>query len=507
MAAILFTSPESVQAAATFTPLGDLPGGAFSSGAYGISADGSVVVGQSESANGFEAFRWTDEGGLVGLGDLPGGAFESFASAVTPDGSVVVGYGSNATEYEPFRWTASGGMVGLGSPPGGDSFNVAADVSADGSLIVGVDDNKAFHWTATAGMVRLPSGLEANSVSDDGTVIVGRSVRGAFRWTAENGMLDLANLPGAFFSAATAVSSDGAIVVGHSVFPANPTFKTEAFRWNAKGGMVGLGDLAGGRFVSHANAVSADGSVVVGQSEVALPNTSEAFYWTDTLGMVNLRNLLIGQGASNLAGWRLEFAFGVSADGRTIVGQGINPSGQFEGWVARLDAGPTLVGDFNKDGAVDAADYIVWRKGLGTTYTQDDYDAWRANFGRMASSGGAIYPLDAPAPRLSAAIPEPAVWVLVATCAICLLIHCTRYTNRPTAKGNRGTAILRGQPGDRATGGQPSSAPNSITGTQILWGKEGSGTMGTGRWGDGTMGTTIRAWSVTQAAYRQTSDT
>ena len=37
-----------------------------------------------------------------------------------------------------------------------------------------------------------------------------------------------------------------------------------------------------------------------------------------------------------------------------------------------------LPGDFNGDGAVDAADYVVWRMGLGTTYSQADYDVWRA---------------------------------------------------------------------------------------------------------------------------------
>ncbi len=41
---------------------------------------------------------------------------------------------------------------------------------------------------------------------------------------------------------------------------------------------------------------------------------------------------------------------------------------------------PTLEGDFNGDGAVDAADYTVWRDGLGTKYNQDDYDVWKANY-------------------------------------------------------------------------------------------------------------------------------
>jgi len=46
-----------------------------------------------------------------------------------------------------------------------------------------------------------------------------------------------------------------------------------------------------------------------------------------------------------------------------------------------------LAGDFNADGTVDAADYSRWRDGLGTIYTQDDYNDWKTNFGQ--SLGGA----------------------------------------------------------------------------------------------------------------------
>jgi hypothetical protein len=58
-----------------------------------------------------------------------------------------------------------------------------------------------------------------------------------------------------------------------------------------------------------------------------------------------------------------------------------------------------LRGDYNKNGIVDAADYIVWRKSFGNPITLanetasigivdgEDYDAWRANFGAAASSG------------------------------------------------------------------------------------------------------------------------
>ena len=64
----------------------------------------------------------------------------------------------------------------------------------------------------------------------------------------------------------------------------------------------------------------------------------------------------------------------------------------------------TVNGDFNLDGTVDAADYVVWRNGLGTLYTQSHYAIWRSHFGQTAGSGAAL----PSAEPLSAAVPEPA---------------------------------------------------------------------------------------------------
>jgi autotransporter-associated beta strand protein len=66
---------------------------------------------------------------------------------------------------------------------------------------------------------------------------------------------------------------------------------------------------------------------------------------------------------------------------------------------------PPLAGDFNTDGVVDAADYVVWRNGLDVTYTEADYDVWRANFGRTTAAGASN---SAPA-----AVPEPFSLVLL----------------------------------------------------------------------------------------------
>ena len=40
-----------------------------------------------------------------------------------------------------------------------------------------------------------------------------------------------------------------------------------------------------------------------------------------------------------------------------------------------------LPGDFNHDNLVNAADYVVWRNGLGTSYIPNDFDIWRTHFG------------------------------------------------------------------------------------------------------------------------------
>jgi hypothetical protein len=56
-----------------------------------------------------------------------------------------------------------------------------------------------------------------------------------------------------------------------------------------------------------------------------------------------------------------------------------------------------LAGDFNGDGKVDAADFVVWRK--NNINGQQGYDDWRANFGQPDGSGASL--------AGTAAVPEP----------------------------------------------------------------------------------------------------
>ena len=57
------------------------------------------------------------------------------------------------------------------------------------------------------------------------------------------------------------------------------------------------------------------------------------------------------------------------------------------------------------DGTVDAADYTIWRDGLGTTYTPADYDVWKSHFGETLDGGGSTG--DA-----VTRVPEPPIFIL-----------------------------------------------------------------------------------------------
>lgn len=335
--------------------LGDQHGGGDLSTAYGLSRDGSVVVGQVHAFNGPEAFRWTPQLGYTLLGDLPGGMFESGAYDVTPDGTTIVGYGispgGTLTGAEAFIWrltnpqNGSGTMVGLGDLPGGDTASIANAVSHGGNVVVGAS-----------------SSARSNAHSLVSTE--------AFRWTmtnqqtGEGRMVGLGDLAGGGFSSwAIDVSADGNVVVGQGLSANGP----EAFYWR-DGQMIGLGDLPGGNHVSVANAVSADGSIVVGQSAVAIGDGGHdvfrPFIWDAENGMRDLIDVFAANGLA-LPNLHLTNATDISEDGRTITGFGTSrfriPAGDLrtEAWIGRLDIPvvvPPVDGDVNQDGVVDAAD-------------------------------------------------------------------------------------------------------------------------------------------------------
>jgi hypothetical protein len=86
-----------------------------------------------------------------------------------------------------------------------------------------------------------------------------------------------------------------------------------------------------------------------------------------------------------------------------------------------INAAAFLPGDYNHDDRVDSADYVVWRKTLGSTnqlvadgsgnfvIDENDYNIWRANFGAVFDGAGAF------AAGLPNAVPETSGLVIIIT--------------------------------------------------------------------------------------------
>jgi hypothetical protein len=97
-----------------------------------------------------------------------------------------------------------------------------------------------------------------------------------------------------------------------------------------------------------------------------------------------------------------------------------------------LQATPNILeGDYNRDGTVDAADYVTWRDQLGTEGSnliadgnrngkidQGDYDVWKSNVGLTAGSGAVS----------NGSVPEPATSALLLLAATAWYLGCRNYS-------------------------------------------------------------------------------
>lgn len=296
-----------------FVSLGILAGGS-STGANGISADGTIIVGSGDSANTWvptgpapfgttEAFRWTSGTGLVELGFLGTGQ-ASQVGGISADGTTIVGgssklpgplIGAGSVGLFPFVWTSGSGMVELSSSGFGGTGGYANAVSADGSIVVGYVFDGAANlipvvWVSGGAPTAIPfagglvSGF-ANAVSADGSAITGSMAN------APNaaGHVFLANGSGVSLigepflqtnSTGNGISGDGLTLVGQGF--GSPGTAGLAWLWTLADGFVDLPPLAGNTTPS-ALAISSDGSRPVGDSAAPV----DAVYWGPTAPLVS----------------------------------------------------------------------------------------------------------------------------------------------------------------------------------------------------------------------------
>ena len=270
------------------TPIGPYPGSTtldnFYSQAYGVSDDGVVVgLAYDPSLNPI-AFRWTKLGGMTRLAvDRP--TTYSRANGISADGSTIFGWNDQLDGYRRGVIWIGGkpiephnpGIYGdnFGSPPG-----EALGANASGSVVVGQGYwNEAFESLA-------------------------------WRWTA-----------------ATDAQPIGII------YPPPPSAAIQDAMSRLQ---PPSGPFANCRYrpygffsppASYALGVSEDGNTIVGNTSDGF--TTAAFIWTAANGMELLSDYAAAHGVSVPAGFYLYSANAISADGLTIGGNGIDPSGSF----------------------------------------------------------------------------------------------------------------------------------------------------------------------------------
>jgi hypothetical protein len=184
------------------------------------------------------------------------------------------------------------------------------------------------------------------------------------------------------------------------------------------------------------NQYHANNWTATGDADTGIP-AANAFHVAFTLATANTYNLVLtpygggaplfsqtaapldGNAGSPIQSFRFsDYGTGSSADGSKEL--------FFDNL---LITSPGVTGDYNQDGIVDAADFVVWRKTLGQTgiglaadgngnnsIDSGDYTVWRTHFG---STSGA-------ASNLSSNVPEPSDAFLYLTGAIFLVatIRC-----------------------------------------------------------------------------------
>ncbi len=336
----------NANAQASLEILTDTSTGAHINGPYGISADGSTLIGRTidpahPQLNQMPLY-WTEEESFS-IGPPPAWAHDGESRAVSADGSVVAvafheALGQVAgNRSEVFRWDAVNGLVSLGDLPGGPYISYVSGISADGSVIVGsgtigpntvYGTRRAVRWTS-AGIEELPINAPslfsaAFSVSADGEVIAGTAIGGggieAFRYTDADGATFLGDLPGGVHtSVSSAMSDDGTAIGGWGSTPAGH----EAYLWTEETGMVGLGHLAGSTSdYSVVYDISANGKIAIGGDQTFYG--FEPFVWDHAHGMRGLRDVIESYGI-DLSEWQwLGKARGISEDGPDH--RGLRPS-------------------------------------------------------------------------------------------------------------------------------------------------------------------------------------
>ena len=312
-----------------------------------ISPNGEYAAGSISYTAGF---RWTAATGTEEL--LPE---LDAAGGVNDAGTIAGAVPENGGANEGGR--DLGAYLAIGAAPvqltGTLQTNSSGyDISDDGTVVgLSFDDGfagaaVAFTWTAADGMsalaVNRPQNYSrANAISADGHVIAGWNDQDDGGRTAviwtDGVPWDVVDADGIAVGEASAVTADGAFVVGSSYYDADGN--SGAWRWDAVNGV----QLVPG--MSFAFGVSADGKTVVGNTGFFDDPPRAPMIWREGIGTMTLADYLAEQDIAVPDGWDLSGGLGaISGDGRLLGGWAFGPLGT-QSFLVRIDGSDTVFAD------------------------------------------------------------------------------------------------------------------------------------------------------------------
>ena len=360
------------------------------------------VNGSSTNVRVLDALTGADTGGLDATG-ISGGTFAVNAAAVGTDGAIYVGnltVQSTTSPFKIYKWATEastpvvaysgdaglpGSRVGdsIGGFGGGDSTRIASGFSNNPSV---AGNNGYTVIDPTAGTATAVS--FATNPPNAGEMRLGLAFADANHVFAK------------------AVGS-----------PANTTLYYTSYSGSA-GTLIASPALVAGSTAEFELAYTVLNGVPLLAAQSAGDSHINVYSVADPANPVLLANAIgiIGLSANgNQTGQIAWGAATINPDGSATQNlYGMRTNGGIRAFTFTLPA-PSVSGDYNTNGVVDAADYVVWKKhdgliggatkaeGDGTgdgNVTIEDYDYWRTRFGNTSGgSGSGIAPTPVPEPN------------------------------------------------------------------------------------------------------------
>jgi autotransporter-associated beta strand protein len=384
-------------------------------------------------------------GAILTLASNPGG--QGFFVGGTSDQNLVITAAIAGDGVTPVVWQgqlsgAAGSLFlyGNNSFAGGVDLDTPAALNFNNANSFGTGpirwgyDSGSAQYAVAAPALNSPISINNQMVTRSASTLImsdfARSVTWSGGWTlaAGNSTLDVragvdTTISGFIggtdsTSALTKISSGKLTLSGANTYAGGTTVSSGTLELSGASAKLGAGNIS----------VTGNGTVLAIDSGVA-----DAITNSSTLSLGGFATMTLGSGINDQIGTLIldgvqqpAGTYGSSQSGA------VNKRDVYFSGTGILTVGPSiLVGDYNNDGIVNAADYVVWQKNVGQpsqTLPNDttgviigkaQYDLWRSSFGNTVPvpATGAV--------EMASAIPEPTSLALLALGLVALAVFST----------------------------------------------------------------------------------